>query len=827
MMATIKVSSAAVPSSATAGSMITGKLSLATNDTAHATIDIPLTVTASGGYLTVNPSPVSLGMLAVGSTSPDVQVTLTNTGTQMVTLSFTQPSDKQFKIRWTGSPSTVSVAPGATVPGLVASFSPSNISPSNTTAGIATTDPICNTSGTPSATSIALAGQGTNGVLNLSAADIYFGTNGNVNCGSAAAAAQTLVISNKGNQAFSWVASLNKGSSSPFMFAPMSGTIPKGAMVTVTITPVAGIPAAADTSKDAFGDALQLTTDIAGDPPHTITLHQTAYGVVMAFSPTSADFGSIPIQTTSDIPFFVINTGSADAHVTLASDNGKFTVAPVGPTTVAAGTGGSETATFAPGATVTAQTANVTMALDSADVLCAPLPSALTLTGQGTNGTVSYSPAALDFGNVSCGTTATAKIVTFKNPGNQDYTITAALGLGNNSPYTIGLNPASGVVTQGGGMVVITVTPKAIPQTSAVTPDLYADVLTVTTTVTGDAAHKIPLHQTASGSIFTISTTNLDFGTVVVGASGNSTFAVGNSGNALGTLKFTTQNSVFAVPNAAVGGNASYNDIATFTPTSAGPVSDTAAITTVSGTVLCAPLPFTSMPLKGTGSVSNVITVSTGSLTFGAGGLVNCGSTATAQTISVNNTSAQTLTMTYTLALGANSPYTVSGPATLAASSSGTVTVTPKAVPTTSSTAADAFADSLKINGTGGPINEDHSVSLHETAQGAILSFNPTSLTLGPVNAITGGSDSRSFTVNNTGNIAAAYTLTVGGTDAGKFSVSPTSGSAAASGGSVSETATFTNGGLNSGTFHGTVSLATSVKLCAPLPAALTMTGSE
>ena len=92
-----------------------------------------------------------------------------------------------------------------------------------------------------------------------------------------------------------------------------------------------------------------------------------------------------------------------------------------------------------------------------------------------------------------------------------------------------------------------------------------------------------------------------------------------------------------------------------------------------------------------------------------------------------------------TLAGGTSSPYTVSGPSTLAAGAMGTVTVTPRPVPAVSSTAPDAFADTLSIVATGGPVNETQTVALHETAQGAVLTLNPGSLTFG-------GNSSKNFT---------------------------------------------------------------------------------
>jgi hypothetical protein len=146
------------------------------------------------------------------------------------------------------------------------------------------------------------------------------------------------------------------------------------------------------------------------------------------------------------------------------------------------------------------------------------------------------------------------------------------------------------------------------------------------------------------------------------------------------------------------------------------------------------------------------------------------------------------------------------------------ITITPKMIPTTSSTAADAFADTLTITGTGGPINEAHTVALHETAQGAIFSLNPTALAFPNTN----GSATRNFTVNNTGNLAASYTLNrTGSTD---FVVTPGTGNAGG-GGSVTHAVTFTKR-LLAPAQTGSLTLSTTAGLCAPLPAALGLSGN-
>jgi len=146
------------------------------------------------------------------------------------------------------------------------------------------------------------------------------------------------------------------------------------------------------------------------------------------------------------------------------------------------------------------------------------------------------------------------------------------------------------------------------------------------------------------------------------------------------------------------------------------------------------------------------------------------------------------------------------------------VTVTPKAIPATSSTAADLYADTVTFQTT--PAHESPYVaSLHMTAQGVILSFNPTTLDFGKVKA-NNGSRTKAYAVVNDGNVAAPITLTKTG---GQFSLDKNTATASA-GSNAALNASFTP--VNTGMASGTVSVSTTAKLCGPLPAAMTLTGT-
>jgi hypothetical protein len=452
----------------------------------------------------------------------------------------------------------------------------------------------------------------------------------------------------------------------------------------------------------------------------------------------------------------------------------------------------------------------------------------MTMEGTGTSGSVAFSPSSLNFGNINCGATASAQGITFTNAGNQSYTIQGALG-SSPSPYTFSISPASGVVAANGGQATITVTPNAIPSTSAA-PGSYGDVLTVMTSVSGDSPHAIQLSENAYGAILSVSPTMLAFPTTQDSQTSTIQMIVGNSGNAPATIVFTAiapapppngsgpfnfqQNTV-----ASVGGSATPN--ATFAPTAVQGYSGSAALGVANGTVLCAPLPGQSLSMSGSGSSAPPpIVVSPATIEFGD---VNCGTAAAANSsIQITNNTASPITASLSLANtnGSNFTATIPNGGVIAANSSANVTITPKTIPISSNTqvGGNHFGDTLTIT-TNAVGDSGHAVTLVEAAQGAILAFNQTTTHV----PATPGSAS-SFNVLNQGNLAASFTLTPSVSDNPPYSVSPLSGSinAAGSGGqngvtiSVMKTANFSTDTSE------TVSIGTPANqvICQPLPSA-------
>jgi hypothetical protein len=238
-----------------------------------------------------------------------------------------------------------------------------------------------------------------------------------------------------------------------------------------------------------------------------------------------------------------------------------------------------------------------TMSVAQGTVLCGPLPAGAVLTGSGTGTTeVDVSPTNLDFGLVNCGSKAMAQTVTIQNNGTTSFNWNGALGTNHYD-----FNPKSGMLAPGAS-VTITVTPAQIPNNSAVTADLYADTLTLTTNAPGDAPHAVALHETAQGAILSFNPTMLNVN-ARPGQSNQGTFNVVNQGNLTATATLSLMGGQFQLfkldqtsVNVAGAGGSSMVTV-TFSPQSQGGVSTNVSVST--STALCGPLP---MPLQLTGT---------------------------------------------------------------------------------------------------------------------------------------------------------------------------------------------------------------------------------
>lgn len=606
---------------------------------------------------------------------------------------------------------------------------------------------------------------------------------GFVGCGRAGAPI-TYSINNTGASPFTWTGVLAGGSSSLFTLTPPSGTISPGATETVSVS-MGNVPYPGRTDPDFYSDSIKLVAvGVGGQKTIDIPVKITAQGAIIRFSPSAIVFGSVPLNTTSSSSFGVVNEGNAAVELNLVSDNARFAPSPPGPVIVAKGATASRTATFN-ALDISSQSGTFTLSsTNPTNTFCAPMPAqGLTLSGVGSNGTANVSPASISFGDnglVDCGTQAASQMVTVQNTGNAAFTWTAKLSSG--ATY-YALSPSSGTV-QPGTSGSFQVVPNPIPQASAVTADMYAGTVEVTTTAVNDPVHIIQLHETARGAIIqsTVGGATLGFGAVKVGTTAPLQFSVTNAGNVATTVSFAVGSSVFAVtPSASLGPSQTSAPSVSFSPTAVQTYTDTLVTTTTAGVARCAPLPGNTTL---TGSGSTAVSVAPSVLNFG---LVNCGSQATYQTVTISNTG-PAMSFVPTLGRDQSSPYTLANdadgspvptasPIALGSGSSYTLRVVPSPIVAPAPTAANAFGDTLTIT-TNSPGDAPHVVQLNETARGAFLSLSPLSLSVADnkCNHVT----FNNFAVVNSGNVPIGYSVAAtarSGAPAGTFSINLSSGS--------------------------------------------------
>ena len=766
---------------ATAGAKISDTFTLTSNSPLTPVLTVALTETPAGAAITLSPPTASFGQVAktATATTNTLPITVTNAGNLPVVLNVGAPTSGDFSLTGNAiSGGQLTVQPGSPIT-LAANFTPHSTTALTDTISLnpIPTSVLCGAS----VSSLAYEGQGVVGAVTVSG-DLDFGL---TNCGSAAAP-KTVTIGNIGQASVHYSAALSNGGSSPFTVSPTSGDVAVGQTATVTVIPKL-IPGAVPSLPGNFGDTLTIGTNVPSDPPHVINLTQGAQGAILSFNPPAPiSFGLVNSNSTQTSGVTVQNTGNLPANVTLSTNNAVFGVSPATSTAVGGGSSSNASVSYSPVDT-SAQTANLALAVVSTDVLCQPLPSALPLSGTGQNGGISTSVSSFDFGSTNCGATASAKTfnLTFTNSA-AGVTAAFTAALGNLKPpnnfYTLACAPApgssatcsvdsknttvSGNFTSSGQSVVVTVTPLPVPVNTALSPaDLYADAITINSTFVPagslpSSTTTVNLHQSAQGALISMTPSPLDFGSIPVNTTTTGGFQITNNGNAPVKLTLSTTDAVhFTVPagqlSLAAGANTTLN--ANFLPkTTTIPLTASLNAAPDSTTPVCnsATPQVAPISLKGQGT-NGQIAFSAATLNFGN---VNCGSTGSAQQITVTNSGNQAFKLsTVSLASGNGSPYTVTanpviGTDISANGGTATLTVTPKGIPQYPATFPGNYGDTLNVTTT---ITNDvnHAIALSEIAQGAVLSLSTTNLNF-PSTPL-GSSSTFQLAVTNKGNSSA------------------------------------------------------------------------
>ena len=502
-------------------------------------------------------------------------------------------------------------------------------------------------------------------------------------------------------------------------------------------------------------------TDSDGSSPQQVALSGLGTSGMASVTPGALSFGTVTDGKTSSSQSITV-TNSTASSITLSTEG--ITGANMADFAIASTNCGSSLAVSASCAafiTFTPTTTSAENAVWNITTSSSPTPLTVALSGTGASGgAVSASPTTLQFGSVTDGTTSTSQTVTITNG------TSGAVNLGAGS--ISGPNAGDFAITGGtcGGSLAASASCTASIDFSPTTTNSESATWSITTSG-NPASLSATLSGTglAAGGSATLSPTSLSWYKVAVGNSGGpkvTTLTNNSSGTiTISSVGFTGANPTDFVSyqktcGATLAASASCTFTITFRPTVPGTRIATLAINDSAGN---SPQQL-SLTGLGTG-----VAASPSAIAFGT---VNEGSMSTMQTITVSNTTANSLTLSAGALSGANAAdfaiaSTTCG-SSIAASTSCTATVT--FTPTTQSTESASW--SMTSNGSPTPLV----VSL--SGAGGAIAASPSSLAFGAVNQ---GSPSSTQTITVSNSLSNSVTLGTGGVsgnNASDFAVTST-----------------------------------------------------
>lgn len=468
----------------------------------------------------LSPSSVNFPNQAVGSTSTNQAVVLTNSGTVPLlisSISATAPFNASNVDCPTG-PSTLAPSTTCTI----------NVSFSPTVVGPATGTLMINNSASGSPHTVALTGTGIAGVLTATPNPLPFG---NVNVGVTSTKTITLTNTGTNSLTINTIGTLD----APYDVASdtciASPTLAVGASCTVTVefTPIAhGAANATLTVTPVTGSALNI--------PITGTGMQAA----LAVNKTSVAFGN-QIENTTSSPAQTVtisNNGNLPLNLTSVSlaDGTHFAISS---TTCGASLAGGASCvvnlTFTPTSTG-AKSTNLVIVHD------APTPASpvnVALTGTGIAPVISISPASLSFGDQALNTSAT-QTITVTNTGVGPLTISGSMITG--GPFSRSQSASCATLAEGASCTIsVQFSPTSLAN--------YTETLTINSNAVS-GANTVALAGVGVQAAIQLNPTSLNFGNVNVGdLSATQVISVTNNGSHALTISSITINGDFNQTN--------------------------------------------------------------------------------------------------------------------------------------------------------------------------------------------------------------------------------------------------------------------------------------
>ncbi len=267
----------------------------------------------------------------------------------------------------------------------------------------------------------------------------------------------------------------------PFGIAAKSSTVSAGGSGSVTVSFVPLAPG-------NYAGSLVVAGDDPSNPADTIYLKGSAINSSLSLSPSSVDFGSVPVGMTVYDTVLMSNTGTAAVNIAgyhLLSTTAAFIVADSTAKQVKANSTSKVIIGFAPIA-ATSYTGVLTLSTDDNS---APNRT-ISLSGTGLKGALSLAPTALAFGNVDSSKSKTLH-VTLKNTGSASVSVTSASLTSSGTDFSSNA-PATASVKAGDSLGVdITFSPKKAGDQSGTLTFTLDDKSALTVSMTGHGVGKL------------------------------------------------------------------------------------------------------------------------------------------------------------------------------------------------------------------------------------------------------------------------------------------------------------------------------------------------
>lgn len=308
---------AEIPARIAARETLTATLTATTNARDAGTRSIPVSFRSRGAEIVIDRSVIGMGESAVGfvSTQPFL---VRNTGDAAATVTISPPGG-EFRTQL-GASSTVTLDPGATMPGEV-SYLPRDLGVDTGTASVIIGGATCG----EVPRTLSLSGEGVvgDGVM-VQGGPIDFGA---VACGFPAPATRIRLMNPAAIDARFTATFLTDAEHDErfFTVSPSAGSVPAhGTIELLVIASAIRAPA----SPRVYDAVLRITTRLGVDVVHDVPVRQTLHAPELQIS-SAHNFGVIPVGSTQGIPVTITNRGNASATLVATATSPFRVVMPI------------------------------------------------------------------------------------------------------------------------------------------------------------------------------------------------------------------------------------------------------------------------------------------------------------------------------------------------------------------------------------------------------------------------------------------------------------------------------------------------------------------